>query len=202
MKFKPIHALLILYLAPLLMATDCGDCYCGDYNEYNIVYTGVEFSAWDTSKFQNREVEDQASKNAFGVELYVKHDRNGIALNHKPKHVSHASFGIAYAWSCSCIEATNHFPDPIKSIEIIATNTTTQEDMDVTTNFSTTYYDGKTIGIADLLVDYKNNKHDYLNWQLDLVDSTNIPDKAIFTLIVTLDSGKVFSEQTNEISFV
>jgi hypothetical protein len=202
MKFKPIHALLILYLAPLLMATDCGDCNCGDFREYNVIYNGVNFSAWDTSKFQNKVVDGVVSKNAFGVGLYVKYDQNGVAFIYKPKHISHASFGMAYAWSCSCVEPEYHFTDPIKSIEIKATDTTTQEMVDVTSNFTTRDYDDKDVTIPELLEQYIEQKQSYLHWQLDLTNADNIPDKAIFTLTVTLDSGKAFSEQTKEIEFI
>jgi len=200
MKKIPIKTLLILYLAPLLMATDCGNCDCGDYSEYNIVYKGVEFSAWDTSKFQDKEVEGVVSKNAFGIELYVKYDRNGIALNHKPKHTSHASFGIAYAWSCSCVEPEYHFPDPIKSIQIVVTDTAIQKEVDVTSNF-TQRYGEKNVTIPELLKKYKESKRDYLSWRLDLTDATNIPNKAVFALTVTLDSGKTFTQKTADIIF-
>ena len=200
MKKIPVKALLILYLAPLLMATDCGDCGCGDYREYNIVYKGVEFSAWDTSKFQDKEVEGVVSKNAFGIKIYVKYDQNGIAYNHKPKHTSHASFGIAYAWSCSCVEPEYHFPDPIKSIQIVATDTANQKKVDVTTNFATRYGE-KNVTIPELLKEYKESKRDYLSWQLDLNDATDIPNKAVFALTVTLDSGKTFTQETEAITF-
>ena len=53
MKIKPINVLFIIYFVPLLMATDCGDCGCGDYKAYNIVYKGVDFSVWDTSSWED-----------------------------------------------------------------------------------------------------------------------------------------------------
>lgn len=200
MKRIPIKALLILYLAPLLMATDCGNCGCGDYREYNIVYKDVEFSVWDTSKFQDKEVEGVVSKNAFGIKIYVKYDQDGIAFSHKPKHTSHASFGIAYAWSCDCIAPEYHFPDPIKSIQIVATDTANQKEVDVTSNFTTR--DGeKNVTIPELLKEYKESKREYLSWQLDLTDATNIPNKAVFALTVTLDSGITFTQETAKIIF-
>ena len=200
MKLKPIQALLIIYFVPLLMATDCGDCGCGDYREYNIEYKGVDFSVWDTSKFQPKEVEGEVSKNAFGIKIYVKQDQTGVAFNHKPKSTSYASFGIAYAWSCSCITPEYHYPDPIKSIQVTATDVATQKDIDVTDNFTKRYGD-KNVAIPELLKEYKESKQDYLSWQLDLTDTTNIPDNAVFTLTVTLDSGKTFTQKTIDITF-
>lgn len=112
MKLKPIQCLLVIYVVPLLMATDCGNCNCGDYREYNVVYKGVDFSVWDTSKFQDKEVAGEVSKNAFGIKIYMKYDQNGIALSQKPNHTSYASFGIAYAWSCSLLPPNTIFQIP------------------------------------------------------------------------------------------
>ncbi|MDG1823255.1 MAG: hypothetical protein P8H25_07795 [Flavobacteriaceae bacterium] len=201
MKRIPIKTLLVIHLAPLLMATDCGGCGCEDYSEYDIVYKGVEFSAWDTSKFQEIEVEGAAYKNAFGIKIYVKYDQNGIAFVRQSKHTSYASYGIAYAWSCSCITPKYHFPDPIKSIQIAATDTATQKEVDVTSNFTTNYGD-RHVTILELLQEYKTQKLDYLSWQLDLTEKKNIPSNAVFTLTITLDSGKIFTQKTNDIIFL
>lgn len=201
MKIKTINVLFIIYFVPLLMATHCGDCACDEYKAYNIVYKGVDFSVWDTSKFEAKAVDGAISKNAFGIKVYVKYDRNGIAFHHKTKSTSYASFGIAYARSCSCIPPKYHFPDPVKSIQITATDTANQNDINVTEKFSTKNNGGKDVTISDLLEDYKNQKQEYLSWQLDLTDTTEIPFAAIFTLTVTLDSGKTFTQQTEEISF-
>lgn len=200
MKLRPIQCLLVIYVVPLLMATDCGNCNCGDYREYNVVYKGVDFSVWDTSKFQDKEVAGEVSKNAFGIKIYMKYDQNGIALSQKPNHTSYASFGIAYAWSCSCITPEYHFPDPIKSIQIVATDTANQKEVDITSNFTTRYGD-KNVAIPELLKEYKESKKGYLSWQLDLTDATNIPNKAVFALTVTLDSGKTFMQKTTDIVF-
>ena len=183
------------------MATDCGDCGCGDYKEYNIVYKGVDFSVWDTSKFEAKAVDGAVSKNAFGIKVYVKYDQNGIAFNHKTKSTSYASFGIAYARSCDCAPPKNHFPDPVKSIQITATDTANQNDINVTEKFTTKNNGDKDLTITKLLENYKNQKQEYLSWRLDLTDTTEIPATAIFTLTVTLDSGKTFTQQTEEISF-
>jgi len=39
--------------------------------------------------------------------------------------------------------------------------------------------------VEALLEQYKEHKWSYLNWQLDLTNSTHIPDTAVFTLVVT-----------------
>lgn len=199
MKFKPIHALLMLYIAPLLMATDCS-CNCQD-ESYEIQYTGVEVTVWDTSKFQPKAVEGEVSKNAFGIEIYVEHQQDEIVFNRNTKNTSYASFGMAYAWSCDCVPPDYHFPDPLKSIQIIATDTANQNDIDVTEKFTTKNYDDKDVTIPELLEEYNNQKQQYLHWRLDLTDTTDMPDNVIFTLTVTLDSSETFIQQTDEIIF-
>ena len=201
MKLKPINALFIIYFVPLLMATDCGDCGCYDYEEYNVVYKGAYFSVWDTSKFQPKEVEGEVSKNAFGIEIYVEHQQDEIVFIHNTKNTSYASFGIAYAWSCSCVPPEYYFPNPIKSIQITATDTANQSEIDVTEKFTTKNYGDKDVTIPELLEEYKNQKQEYLSWRLDLTDTNDIPATATFTLTVTLDSSETFIQQTEEISF-
>lgn len=93
-----------------------------------------------------------------------------------------------------------HFPDPIKSIQIVATDTANQKEVDITSNFTTRYGD-KNVAIPELLKEYKESKKGYLSWQLDLTDATNIPNKAVFALTVTLDSGKTFMQKTTDIVF-
>jgi len=47
-------------------------------------------------------------------------------------------------------------------------------------------YDEETgLTVEALLEQYKEHKWSYLNWQLDLTNSTHIPDTAVFTLVVT-----------------
>ena len=146
-------------------------------------------------------MEGEVSKNAFGIEIYVEHQQEEIVFNQNNKNSSYASFGMAYAWSCSCVLPEYYFPNPIKSIQITATDTANQSEIDVTEKFTTKNYGDKDVTIPELLEEYKNQKQEYLSWRLDLTDTNDIPATATFTLIVTLDSGKTFTQQTEEISF-
>lgn len=201
-KFTPLRALLLLYVAQFLMATHCtGGCDCQGITKYNVVYSDVELTAWDTSKFQNKIVESTASKNAFGIEISVHHDYDQIAFFHKTYNTAlRAGFGFAYAWSCYCDEE-HYFPDPIASIRVDVMDVITQNEVDVTAHFTTNSYDDSALTVEALLEQYKEHKWSYLNWQLDLTNSTDIPDTAVFTLVVTLESGITFTQQTDEISF-
>ena len=200
-KFTPLRALLLLYLAQFLMATDCTGCDCQGTTKYNVVYSDVELTAWDTSKFQNKIVEGTVSKNAFGIEISVHHDYDQIASFHKTNNTAlTAGFGFAYAWSCDCV-VEHYFPDPIAFIRVGVTDVVTQNEIDITTHFTTNSYDDTALNIEALLEQYKEEKQSYLNWQLDLTNTTDIPDSAVFTLVVTLESGITFTQQTDGISF-
>ena len=68
-KFTPTKALLLLYVAQFLMATDCAGCNCHGITKFNVVYTGVEIVPWDTSKFRNKIAEGTAIKNSLESKL-------------------------------------------------------------------------------------------------------------------------------------
>ena len=144
-KFTPTKALLLLYVAQFLMATDCARCDCHGITKSNVVYTGVEIVPWDTSKFRNKIVEGTASKNSFGVEIIVLHDFQEIAYRQNTNNNRlTAGFGFAYAWSCSCV-TEYEYPDPISSININVTDVATQNEVDVTANFTKYDYENTQI---------------------------------------------------------
>ena len=68
-KFTTTKALLLLYVAQFLMATDCTGCNCHSITKCNVVYTGVEIVPWDTSKFRNKIAEGTAIKNSLESKL-------------------------------------------------------------------------------------------------------------------------------------
>ena len=201
-KFTPTKALLLLYVAQFLMATDCAGCNCHGITKSNVVYTGVEIVPWDTSKFRNKIVEGTASKNSFGVEIIVLHDFQEIAYRQNTNNNRlTAGFGFAYAWSCSCV-TEYEYPDPISSININVTDVATQNEVDVTANFTKYDYENTQITVDELLKEYNEQQHHYLHWELDLTNTNDIPDTAVFTLVVMLESGITFTQQTDEINFL
>lgn len=199
MKRIPIKAILIVYMTPLLMATDCS-CNCQD-ESYEIQYTGVEITAWDTSKFHNKLAEGEVSKNAFGINIHVEYEQNEIALQQPQKKTSFASFGIAYAWSCDCYYNYS-FPDPIMSIFITATDNVSQNEVDVTDAFIMTRYGGDSYTVSEVLEQYKTAEEAYIHWEFDLVNTTVIPDEATFTVTITLDSGKTLTHESEFVTFI
>ena len=135
-KFTTTKALLLLYVAQFLMATDCTGCNCHSITKCNVVYTGVEIVPWDTSKFRNKIVEGTAIKNSFGVEIIVLHDFQEIAYRQNTNNNRlTAGFGFANAWSCSCV-TEYEYPNPLSSININVTDIATQNEMDVIANFT------------------------------------------------------------------
>lgn len=201
-KFTPTKALLLLYVAQFLMATDCAGCNCHGITKSNVVCTGVEIAPWDTSKFRNKIVESTAIKNSFGVEIIVLHDFQEIAYRQNTNNNRLTEgFGFAYEWSCSC-NTEYEYPDPISSININVTDVVTQNEVDVTANFTKYDYENTQITVDELLKEHNEQQHHYLHWELDLTNSNDIPDTAVFTLVVMLESGITFTQQRDEINFL
>lgn len=201
MKLKPFKALALLYVASLLLATDC-TCDCGEFRKYEVTYTEAKLSVWDTSKFQSKEVKGKVSKNSFGIGVNINHNEKGIAMFSSVKDNAYASFGIGMAWACDCVPPEYIINDPIASIQIRVTNTENQEEQDITANFATESYGGNGLSIKEVLEQHSNKEYFYgFNHRLDLIDALPIPTKAVFTLVVTLKSGKTFTQKTAEILF-
>ena len=80
----------------------------------------------------------------------------------------------------------------------MATDTKTQKMTDVTDNFITYNYDGEQVTVSELFL---NTTDWYYETPLDITVYDNIPDSSIFTVKITLESGKELINQTQEINF-
>ena len=69
---------------------------------------------------------------------------------------------------------------------------------DVTDNFITYNYDGEQVTVSELFL---NTTDWYDETPLDITVYDNIPDSSIFTVKITLESGKELINQTQEINF-
>lgn len=196
---KKITAIFLLYFFQFLATSCFFKCHCDQIKTFERTYDDLELKTWDTSRFQNIEVIDSASKNAFGLTLSVQFKLNQIALSKPMLNLS--SFGItsAYAFQpCDCPSDRYINVDPIISIKIYVTNLENQEIIDVTDNFTTLDYSAERVTIAELLK-IRQDWHD--GFQMEMTEYGNIPDSSMFTVIVSLESGTELTKQTQEITF-
>lgn len=195
---KKVIIIFLIYFIQFL-ATSCFPCNCDPIKTFERTYNNLEIKAWDTSKFQNKEVINSAYKNAFGLTISVQFDLHQISYSKPILDISAFGFTSAYAMSdCDCPEDKYINIDPIASIKINVTNLETQETIDVTDNFTTNNYNGEPVTINKFL-EIRENWHD--GFQVDMSEYDNIPNNSQFKIIVSLESGAELVEQTQEITF-
>lgn len=196
---KNLLALISLYTFQFLLSA-C-DCNCPPVNTYNSVYTDFILESWDTSGFNSSEIATRAFKNAFGLSINLNISEERVTTSKST--VSFASFGFstAYAFSdCICDDDNYLISDPIVDIDIYVTNTITNKRINITQNFkSSSYYGVNGISVKELFQDLERWDD---NFRFDLIKFDNIPDNAVFTSTILLDSGKELTQSTNEITFL
>lgn len=194
---KNIIALFLLYSVQFIFTACSPPCDCDDASTFEVTYSGIVLTTYDTSGFSNVATELNLYKNAFGIEMYVERTEVQIALNTSKKLFT--GFGFQSALACSCVGPEYIYLDPILNISIEAKNVENNSVVDVTSNFGVyDYYTESTIDFETLLESADNN---WVGYQLDLVSEENIPDTVIFTFKITLESGALLEKSTNEIRF-
>ena len=195
---KNLLALLGLYTFQFLFSA-C-DCNCPPVKTFNSVYTSFDLQSWDTSGFNNMETENKAYKNAFGLSIYLNYSDEEATSTTMNTNLSGFGFSSAYAWSCDCPFDNYIIQDPIVDIDIFVTNAITNERINITQNFeSSNYYDDTKITVKELFQDL-DRRND--NFRFDLVEFDNVPDSAVFTISILLDSGKELTQNTGKIEFL
>ena len=192
---KKITFIFLIYFVQFLV-TSCDPCGCDPFRTFERVYNDLELKAWDTSRFRSVEVTNSVHKNSFGLTISVEFELNQIAYL-RPK-LNWNSFGFTSAYACSCTPDEYINVDPITSIEIRMTNSENQEVTDVTDNFSTYGYGGEQLTINELFKD-RDESHD--GFRIDMTEYDNVPNSAIFTVKIFLESGIELIEKTQEINF-
>jgi hypothetical protein len=198
MNKKAIVIFLIYFIQ--FLATSCfSPCDCDPIKTFERTYNNLELKAWDTSGFQNEEVINSAYKNAFGLTISVQFELNQISFSKPMLDMRSFGFISAYAFSdCDCAIDEYINLDPILSIKINVTDLENQEIIDVTDNFTTYNYNGEQVTISELF-EIREDWHD--GFQVDMLEYDNIPDSALFTVIILLESGTELIKQTQEITF-
>ncbi|WP_165750028.1 hypothetical protein [Cellulophaga sp. Z1A5H] len=194
---KNIIALCLLYSIQFIFTACTEPCNCDDASIFEVSYTAVDLTTYDTSGFQNSTSENDLYKNAFGLEIYVVAEENQIAEN--TPGIKLSGFGFNSALACSCEEPEYIYLDPLRDIEILVLDVNNQVTTDVIANF--TVFDYYADSGVDLKEYFQARENWRVNFLVDLVHTDNIPDQAIFTINITLESGEVLTQKTNEIVF-
>ncbi|WP_400078198.1 hypothetical protein [Winogradskyella sp. R77965] len=196
---KKILSIFLIYFIQFIATSCVPPCDCDPIKTFERMYYGLELKAWDTSGFQNEEVTDSAYKNAFGLTISVQFDLNQISFSKPVIDLNSLGFASAYAFSdCNCPSDEYINLDPIESIEITVLNIENQEITIITDNFTTYGYNGEELTISELF-EIRADWHD--GFQVDMTAYDNVPNSAIFTVKIFLESGTELIEQTQSINF-
>lgn len=196
MKKKWI-ALFLLYGLQFAFTACSPPCDCDDASIFEITYTEVELTTYDTSGFRNAIAETNIPKNAFGLEIFLNADQQQIA--DRSFKLNLGGFGFNSAVACDCVPPEYVFKDPIIGVEILVTDTITNTSIEVTDNFTITDFNDE---VAPFSTFFESRNQLRTNFQLDLSLLDNIPDTSIFTVNLTLESGTIISKSTNMITFI
>ncbi len=185
----------MLFFTQFLLS--CFPCKCPQPKSWEVHYSELTVTAYNTSGFQYKDVEDTVHRNAFGLGVSVSSDL--IELAGGGSSGSFGGFGYANALSCDCIADEYTYSDPIDYMEIFVTDTKTSEVWEVTDLFTT--YSGSDGNLVRLDEFFKQREDWQDGFQMELAEYKSIPHSAVFRVDAYLKSGKMLSKQTQLIHF-
>lgn len=188
MNSKSITALVLIFLIQFLAS--CDWCNCNPQT-YEVEYDSIKITPWNTAGFGAIEVTDSVYRNAFGITM---------AMNFEPKKVSQIrhNFGFSGAYACDCDGDQYNFVDPIDYAEIFMTDVVNDEQVNVTELFGAYGNSGELISLTEL---FSIRQEWYDGFQFELIEFDSVPTSVVFSVTVYLESGKMFSEETQQINF-
>ena len=99
----------------------------------------------------------------------------------------------------SCVDDTYLFPDPIKNIELFITDKLNDEELNATELFKIKDYNQELVSLEDFFI-IRDEWHD--GFEFELTEYQNLPDSATFKVEVYLESGIIFTEETETVYFI
>lgn len=169
---------------------------CEPIPTLKMVHTEISLNTAAVVNDRLRYNEDTVHKENFRLEIYLRHQRESLS---QAKKSFYFGFNAAQAWECS--EPLYTYSDKVESLSIVMINQAdTSQTIDVTSIFGENY-ESETHSIQDLIdFQYEVKKQFYL--YLSLLEYDSIYQNASFRVIATLESGKTFTQETEEIVFM
>ena len=193
MPHKALFVFALIFITQFICS--CDWCNCTQGKDREIIYEDVEIRAWNTAGFQSELVKDSVFKKAFGLSVSVDFTTTEISML---KDETKGSFGFQNAMACDCFEGNRYYNDPMTNLKIFVKDSVSDKGRDVTSNFSAYGYHSDRVSIEELFAS-RADWHD--GFQFDLTKTDSIPNSAVFTVEVSLKSGKILSSETERIQF-
>lgn len=187
---------ITILLGVFILQTVSSCCFCDDVVSYDVIYESLDLTPIDTSGFSNTEVSDTVFKQSFGLEVSVNSDWQVVSNSSIFKN-----FGFSSAYACSCPDDEVNTLDPIASADVFMI-VEGGEEIRINALFNVVRYNTNGINLMSL-TEYFSIRSDGRgsSFQMELIDGDDLPNKVSFKVDVNLDSGRKFTQQTEQILF-
>jgi hypothetical protein len=201
MNLKSISVFVLLFGIQFLMSCIPYACDCSPGITITIKYDGVSLKALDTSGFQYKDVVDSVHRNSFGLLLTGLFTESTISeLQNTPQSGS----GFSSAMACSCVGNDFRYPDPIVDVDIYIIDNETDIKTSANEAFHVFNYNtasNNSINEIDWSSIFQPNWYPYVEVSMELINEEAVASSSIFEVVLTLESGKTLTNQTQVINF-
>lgn len=198
---KVARSLLCIYALQLLILS-CGetdDCNCPPVTNFERSYTALEITALDSSSTPPSTIDGPVDRSSFALSIDIDFDVQQVAM--RSHGFDFSGFGFATASACSCIGKRFVSDDPVASVRIEVTDVQSQQSVEITDQFSIADLVTQNEDVLSVIQAFEEFREWPEAFQADLAVIDNIPDTAIFTVTIRLESGSEFVDQTAQINF-
>lgn len=189
MKSKVFVLLLAIWTIQLIGS--CDDCHC-DPVTYDVTYDSLAVFPYQQAGAQSTVIDSIARRDGFA--LYLK---TFYQFKKQKEKKLFSSLGFTSANACDCVEDGYIEKEQIDSLKIRVKNIISQAEYDITDQFEVTDAPKES---------YDWNKIQWFSegdYQLfPILNTSNLPDTAQFTVEIYLNSGKHLSAITDTVRFV
>lgn len=181
----------LMFIIQLIVSCRCN---CPEPEYYDVSYTGIVFSPFNTLLQEISSEEDSLTKESFGLNVLFDIEEKLISWSAKKQ-----AFKFNSLMACSCLDKDLSYPDPISHVEIFVVDRLTNQKKKATSYFRTKkYYSDDWINITDF---FEEREEWEVEFTFTLFDHDSIPNSAVFIAEAFLESGTMFTSQTNNIDF-
>lgn len=191
---------LVVFVGIFVIQTISSCCNCDEAFNYNVQYNSLTISPVNISDgLINSEVIDTAFRDSFGLEVLI----NSELLLAANSSEIFRSFGFSSANACSCPKDEFQVLDPVTSVDIYVTDVKNSIESKVNSLFNviTSDIEGAQSASLEDFFDIRNALMSEF-FQVQLVEFNTLPDVVFFRVDVFLESGRKFSEVTDEVLFI
>ncbi|WMN11617.1 hypothetical protein QYS49_39030 [Marivirga salinae] len=169
---------------------------CGPIPTLEMVYTDLSLELSANIDGQHTVYDDSVRKEDFLLLIFLNDQESQVA---DVKGYPNYGFSTAMAWQCP--DPNFNYSDKVQSIKVLMINQEdTSQTIDMTNAFGSRY-ESETSSIKDQ-IDMQYENQELFSLYLSLLEYDEIYKKASFSVTANLESGKTFTQETEEVIFM